>query len=379
MGPTVIMPLTPASSTEIKGQDHSRNLDALQFICELPPPAMMTSTETINPSSLIQLTPCETVKLRRRSMAPKQGRRPLPTLPPPPTRTRKIIQMKPAEEVRTDMSPISSKDASNGATPSDGNPTPYKKRRAATSPSAKLAARRVAHSDIERRRRSKINEEFEKLKSLVPACAGEDMHKLAILQAATEYVQYLQDCVGRLESSREYRLTPLTPASRRPSTFVLDDTSYVDEEDSPGPATIDTHVDDDTRVSLAVVQDSGQEKPPAAWPESVALKAATDDRRHRFRFSASTTPALGPQPDARPAGFGTSSGSALASPILEPEQDGLEQGLGEQEKRDQERQDQVKASAALLMLNADRRGIKRSRGGGGRPGTISVQDLLNTL
>jgi hypothetical protein len=36
---------------------------------------------------------------------------------------------------------------------------------------------------IERRRRSKMNEEFAVLKSLIPACTGE-MHKLAILQVS---------------------------------------------------------------------------------------------------------------------------------------------------------------------------------------------------
>lgn len=43
-------------------------------------------------------------------------------------------------------------------------------------------ARKTAHSLIERRRRSKMNEEFGMLKDMIPACAGQDMHKLAILQ-----------------------------------------------------------------------------------------------------------------------------------------------------------------------------------------------------
>ncbi len=40
---------------------------------------------------------------------------------------------------------------------------------------------RTAHSLTERRRRLKLNEEFEVLKNMVPACKGE-MQKLAILQ-----------------------------------------------------------------------------------------------------------------------------------------------------------------------------------------------------
>jgi hypothetical protein len=45
-------------------------------------------------------------------------------------------------------------------------------------------ARKTAHSLIERRRRSKMNEEFGTLKDMVPACTGE-MHKLAILQVSS--------------------------------------------------------------------------------------------------------------------------------------------------------------------------------------------------
>ena len=42
-------------------------------------------------------------------------------------------------------------------------------------------ARKTAHSVIERRRRSKMNEEFSVLKDMIPACKDQEMHKLAIL------------------------------------------------------------------------------------------------------------------------------------------------------------------------------------------------------
>lgn len=48
---------------------------------------------------------------------------------------------------------------------------------------SKKTAKRTAHRLIERQRRSKMNEEFDVLKSLIPACTGE-MHKLAILQVS---------------------------------------------------------------------------------------------------------------------------------------------------------------------------------------------------
>jgi hypothetical protein len=56
-----------------------------------------------------------------------------------------------------------------------------KKQPSSTSVAGRKIARKTAHSLIERRRRSKMNEEFGVLKSMVPACTGE-MHKLAILQ-----------------------------------------------------------------------------------------------------------------------------------------------------------------------------------------------------
>lgn len=48
-------------------------------------------------------------------------------------------------------------------------------------------ARKTAHSLIERRRRSKINEEFSVLKNMIPACTGE-MHKLSILQVLPTFL-----------------------------------------------------------------------------------------------------------------------------------------------------------------------------------------------
>lgn len=58
-----------------------------------------------------------------------------------------------------------------------------KKQPSATSAAGRKIARKTAHSLIERRRRSKMNEEFAVLKSMIPACTGE-MHKLAILQVS---------------------------------------------------------------------------------------------------------------------------------------------------------------------------------------------------
>ncbi|KAG5368646.1 hypothetical protein CJU90_0862 [Yarrowia sp. C11] len=78
----------------------------------------------------------------------------------------------------------------------------------------KKSARKTAHSAIERRRRSKMNEEFDSLKQLVPACRqsiaaeGGDagLHKLTILQATVEYVRYLQACLDSVENGQQIYL-----------------------------------------------------------------------------------------------------------------------------------------------------------------------------
>jgi hypothetical protein len=69
-------------------------------------------------------------------------------------------------------------------------------------------ARRTSHSDIERRRRLKINEQFEELRQLVPACSqlstakrGGDLglHKLDILQESVAFIKHLTECMASIE------------------------------------------------------------------------------------------------------------------------------------------------------------------------------------
>jgi len=57
-----------------------------------------------------------------------------------------------------------------------------KKGKGGVGSAGRKVARKTAHSIIERRRREKMNSEFQALKDMVPACEGQEMHKLAILQ-----------------------------------------------------------------------------------------------------------------------------------------------------------------------------------------------------
>lgn len=206
--PRTALPLTPASSTDIKGQDGTKQLATLEMAFELPPPAVASSAtsqadglDVNNPSpssdaahpNASHQTPyptqaSETVKSRRRSSAAQNTAKEQFALPPPPTRSRKIIQMKPrqeetpAEQSASAKPPPGAKGAQATAVAASGAGT-KRKQPSATSAAGRKIARKTAHSLIERRRRSKMNEEFAVLKSMVPACTGE-MHKLAILQVS---------------------------------------------------------------------------------------------------------------------------------------------------------------------------------------------------
>lgn len=106
---------------------------------------------------------------------------------------------------------------------------------------------------------------------------------------------------------------------------------------------------------------------PAILPQDrhSSYSSASTDQRH-YSFSAGTSPAFGPQLEVNRGGYG----SALTSPALIPQRG----SIGERDL-DQE------ATAALLMLNTDRRGIGSGVnviGGvvGGRG--MSVRDLLSS-
>ncbi len=187
-------PPTPASSTEIKSKDGSQ-FSALQLSFELPPPAVAgiehnissaSSTMSSSASSFQLSSPkspaipaSEVVKIRRRSSVTQAvGKGGAFALPPPPTRSRKIIQMKPRGQPAEDSKPP---DGATKVSTAKVTATTKKKQPSSTSVAGRKIARKTAHSLIERRRRSKMNEEFGVLKDMIPACTGE-MHKLAILQ-----------------------------------------------------------------------------------------------------------------------------------------------------------------------------------------------------
>ncbi|EEH37159.1 hypothetical protein PAAG_07715 [Paracoccidioides lutzii Pb01] len=221
------LPLTPASSGDIAAEEKSSNSPVEMFFC-LPPAALPNSSSSSNSSSSKRsvptrpmspispdIQPVETSTRSSRTSRQRSNTKKRPsaadfTLPPPPTRARKIIQMKPktqAEQVTPRCNGAGGSEgkakAENSTFASSGSGAGSKKKQAsgATTAAGRKIARKTAHSMIERRRRSKMNEEFTTLKNMIPACRGQEMHKLAILQASIDYMNYLEQCINDLKAA----------------------------------------------------------------------------------------------------------------------------------------------------------------------------------
>ncbi|KAK0979382.1 hypothetical protein LTR54_015651 [Friedmanniomyces endolithicus] len=205
--PRPVPPPTPGSSSDLRGKEPSGgSITAPAF--NLPPTAyqepdrlsISSSTPSVNgsDSSYRPVSPSSPADLSRKRPATMQFGPAVITkddfaLPPPPTRSRKIIQMKPkdssggAQQQQALPAPAQTAITSPpavGRTPSTASQAGGKRKQNNTGATAagRKIARKTAHSLIERRRRSKMNEEFGVLKDMIPACKGQEMHKLAILQ-----------------------------------------------------------------------------------------------------------------------------------------------------------------------------------------------------
>ena len=210
------LPPTPASSTDITGKCNA-GVPQIEPIFSLPPAAIATSNHNSNVSSRGSMdsstassnhssdssyrpisphSPIATPRKRSSTALQSKSNAEDFSLPPPPTRSRKIIQMKPraqgqpAKPTQQILPATDQTESASAASASNKNAVAQsaggkKKQGAGTSAAGRKIARKTAHSLIERRRRSKMNEEFGVLKDMIPACAGQEMHKLAILQVSS--------------------------------------------------------------------------------------------------------------------------------------------------------------------------------------------------
>ncbi|KAJ5832116.1 hypothetical protein N7474_000427 [Penicillium riverlandense] len=350
------LPPTPAMSGEFTIKDQP--CDATDVLV-LPPAALDAASSRRSSRSdptYIPASPAspDLVARGRNNHPPKRPLEDL-DLPPPPTRTRKIIQMKPkaapTSSSSSSKSPVNKKEngkvaaaqAPSDAPATNGSTTSKKKQPSTTSAAGRKIARKTAHSLIERRRRSKMNEEFGTLKDMIPACRGQEMHKLAILQvciahrvaldpcwlshmlttvqASIDYVNYLEQCIQDLKSADKSATPPSPTSPEFAGEANADSMQHTTFYHHSAPSVYSFSASASVSASPELAPPSGQfyDTSPSFSP----------------RTSVPSAPAL---PDAP---------SVLPSPALGPTQTS---------NMDIDHE----ASAALLMLTRDRRGTADS-------------------
>ena len=148
-----------------------------------------------------------------------------------------------------------------------------------------------------------MNEEFGTLKDMVPACKGQEMHKLAILQAGIDYLRYLERCIDELKETETQ--SPHSTAATlqcqhqvRTSTHSLVQASDGrDREASPSKLSV---YSDDARCSSA--SSTRAALTPLANPASseVLIKSKDSDHLPSPRF-VSTYPTADTLPSPQPS------------------------------------------------------------------------------
>lgn len=237
-----------------------------------------------------------------------------------------------------------------------------------------------------------MNEEFGVLKNMIPACKDQDMHKLAILQvsfaprvpsavanhlphgqSSIEYLRYLEQCVADLKAANglksgfvAQRSPPYfqgtNPARRLPHVEMdEDDDDEVEEEEEEENGPDDTDVDMIETPGLPPLQTNSQQQKQAYWsPYSKTTSPALDAIYQQAKSFDS--PAIGPPHATNRRYLQQSTSSSSTSPTLVPDS---YEGAREE------------ATAALLMLNKDRRNTNSSSSGSAGRG-MSVKDLLSS-
>ncbi|KAL2421846.1 hypothetical protein ABEF95_008605 [Exophiala dermatitidis] len=377
-------PPTPTSSTDLKAVEKTSQNSDMEAVFALPPPALRSAAEgdflrrdskssTTGASTNtgigippFQTTPPVSPQEKPLSSSPRHKRTASGaiksqstattgeqqaksnstqtngssySLPPPPSRARKIIQMKPkstttsaASETRdssyhppASATATAAASSSTSTAKSSGAATNSKKggkQPSATSAAGRKIARKTAHSIIERRRRSKMNEEFGVLKDMIPACEGVEMHKLAILQAGIEYVRYLEGCVAQLKAENENksRLESAPPRQQQQQIDIAEDEpSEDDDEDDAG--------DEPQSASSFGRRQSGQQRSHWAGKNEWSLRDSRKSSAASRGSTSTSTSSSYPSPYTQPQGSskrrilpasGSGTTSIAASPLQMP-------------------------------------------------------------
>jgi hypothetical protein len=329
-------------------------------------------------------------------------------LPPPPSRARKIIQMKPKTGSTSSASP---EEPLSPAQPAKNATTTGSKRKqpSATSAAGRKIARKTAHSIIERRRRSKMNEEFGVLKDMIPACEGVEMHKLAILQAGIEYVRYLEDCIKQMKAEKDQdrkqdvedesiedeeddELDDIPPPTRTISHSASTDwyrkaSTATDSSSNPSPNILPQgsrsayHVQPPQRPILpnishfTAASDSPNPRPSSATPTPTLLSPAFN----AIHFSPDLSRTMTNSSQLTGQGSGHLSQASQPSPNILP----LPQAMMALDRKNNispmsEGRAEETATQALMMLTNDRRTAAEGGLAAGKAKGMSVRDLLTS-
>jgi Helix-loop-helix DNA-binding domain len=218
--PSPVLPPTPAASTEIAAQERPWTSSSSESNLALPPPALQSAVNHGHLSSKSVISTKATCSFdsttthppnravsggSKKSRVAPEDEQPF-SLPSPPTRSRKIIQMKPPRPQPETQSPNKRRKITTSASEPQSTQKSSSNHVTTTSKPTKKAIRKTAHSLIERRRRSKMNDAFSTLKDMIPACrtrderdpSGKEMHKLDVLNAGIEYLAYLEKCLEKM-------------------------------------------------------------------------------------------------------------------------------------------------------------------------------------
>ncbi|EFW23172.1 conserved hypothetical protein [Coccidioides posadasii str. Silveira] len=252
-----------------------------------------------------------------------------------------------------------------------------------------------------------MNEEFATLKNMIPACKGQEMHKLAILQASIEYVNYLEQCIADLKAANIRRdSTPTSPTWNTPKEPGTGLSSYsASPEFNPHPEPSASYSQTTSpRASGDTQSRSSHTSPfeiiPMILPSPALPPSNTPffpPRVHRDTLSSNTSTISTVST--------TSTTSSTTSPIIPPHQQQQQQyqcqhshqrgastpSMLPQAHSSRDSMDvdmDREATTALLMLNIDRRAssgiadmprpaFPRGNSDAGGKNGISVHDLLS--
>lgn len=378
--PTPVLPPTPTASAEIAAQERPWTSSSSESNLALPPPALQSAAEDgplSSKNAINTKTPCSfestntrppnravSTSNKKSRLAPEDG--PF-SLPSPPTRSRKIIQMKPPRpqaetqsrtkrrkitSTSTSDPPSTQKSSSSSSFSSSPNHVNT------TSKPTKKAIRKTAHSLIERRRRSKMNDAFSTLKDMIPACRtgderaanGKEMHKLDVLNAGIEYFAYLERC---LEKANEKRWEGKIIGGRSIGRDQKEEMNIECVKEDARPMSVERQHESQSEQYYHLPQDKrveGKKKEEFSLAPAHSCHCRCHSQSRGEEDAGRTT--LLPSPPL------------LQSPFLEPQSQGhptaqfaYVKDAARDRDRERDREETTSTAAALLMLTStDRRG-----------------------